>query len=121
MRRKDSAGNDFEQGSCRLRRLSGINCGEEWNPVPLRTPFAWRNVTHRKIRSFVALAGVSGSVLLIFMQLGFYFAVLDSVTGVLRSIKADIFLISPHYVLLGRTGTIPRERLYQARGVEGVR
>jgi putative ABC transport system permease protein len=86
-----------------------------------RTPIAWRNVTHRKVRSFVALSGVSFSVLLVFMQLGFYFAVLASSTAVYRALDADIFLTSPLYVYLGRTGTIPRERLYQAEGIPGVR
>jgi putative ABC transport system permease protein len=86
-----------------------------------RTPFAWRNVTHRKVRSFVALSGVSFSVLLVFMQLGFYFAVLMSSTAVYRALDADIFLMSPQYVYLGRTGTMPRQRLYQAEGIPGVR
>jgi len=86
-----------------------------------RTPFAWRNVTHRRVRSFVALSGVAFSVLLVFLQLGFYFAVLASSTAVYRALDGDIFLVSPLYVYLGRTGTIPRQRLYQAEGFAGVR
>ena len=85
-----------------------------------RTLFAWRNLTHRKVRSLAALAGISFSVLLIFMQSGFYFAVLESATAVYQAMDGDIFLTSPLYVYLGRTGVIPRERLYQARGMPGV-
>src|SRR5881275_2197328 len=86
-------------------------------PIPL----AWRNLMHRKTRALVALSGVSFSVLLIFMQLGFYFAVLNAATGIYQAMTADIFLTSPNYVFLGRTGTLPRERLYQAAGIAGIR
>ena len=85
------------------------------------TPFAWRNITHRKVRSLVALSGVSFSVLLIFMQVGFYFAVLESATAVYRAMDADVFLVSPLYVFIGHAAVIPRERLYQAAGVDGVK
>jgi putative ABC transport system permease protein len=68
----------------------------------------------------VALAGVCFSVLLVFMQIGFYSAVITSATAVYRRMDADVFLTSPVYLYLGRTGTIPRARLVQARAVEGV-
>ncbi len=87
----------------------------------MRTPIAWRNLTHRKVRALVALAGVCSSVLLVFMQIGFYSAVITSATAIYRRMDADVFLTSPLYVYLSRTGTIPRARLFQARGVEGVR
>ena len=86
-----------------------------------RTPFAWRNLTHRKVRALVALSGVCFSVLLVFMQIGFYSAVITAASAVYRRMDADIFLTSPTYVFLGRTGSIPRERLFQAQGVNGVR
>jgi putative ABC transport system permease protein len=89
--------------------------------VARRTPLAWRNLTHRRVRALVALSGVCFSVLLVFMQIGFYSAVITSAAAVYRRMDADIFLISPTYVFLGRTGTIPRQRLYQAAGVSGVR
>ena len=41
----------------------------------MRTPLAWLNLLHNRARTAVALAGVSFSVLLIFMQLGFLGAV----------------------------------------------
>ena len=85
------------------------------------TPFAWRNLTHRKVRALVALTGVSFSVLLMFMQVGFYDAILASATAPYRTMNGDIFLTSPLYVYLGRTGSIPRQRLFQVEGVAGVR
>jgi putative ABC transport system permease protein len=67
------------------------------------------------------VAGVSFAVLLVFSQLGFYFAVLASSTAVYRAMDSDIFLTSPAYVQLAQARTIPRQRLYQAAGIEGVR
>src|SRR5436190_14622734 len=76
---------------------------------------------HRKVRTAVAVAGVSFAVLLVFSQLGFYFAILASSTAVYRAMDCDIFLTSPTYVQLAQARTIPRQRLYQAAGIEGVR
>jgi putative ABC transport system permease protein len=55
------------------------------------------------------------------MQIGFYSAVLAAATAVYRRMDSDIFLTSPAYVYLGRTGSVPRARLFQARGITGVR
>jgi putative ABC transport system permease protein len=86
-----------------------------------RVPFARRNFTHRKVRTAVALAGVTFAVLLVFMQLGFYFAVLTSCTALYRAMPGEIFLTSPRYVHIGQSYTIPRQRLYQAASIDGVR
>jgi len=86
-----------------------------------RTPFAHRNLMHRKLRTAVALAGVSFAVLLVFSQVGFYYAILASATAVYRAMDSDIFLTSPKYLQLSHAQTIPRQRLYQAAGIDGVR
>jgi putative ABC transport system permease protein len=54
------------------------------------------------------------------MQLGFYSSLLLSATALYRASDADIFLISPQYVFFGRTGTLPRQRLYQSLEASGV-
>jgi putative ABC transport system permease protein len=59
--------------------------------------------------------------LLVFSQFGFYFAVLASSTAIYRAMDGDIFLTSPLYVQLAEARTIPRQRLYQAASIEGVR
>jgi hypothetical protein len=35
----------------------------------MKTPLAWRNVSHNRVRSLIALCGISFAILLIFMQL----------------------------------------------------
>ena len=43
-----------------------------------RTPLAWLNLTHDKRRFALSLAGVGFAVVLMFIELGFYHALLDS-------------------------------------------
>jgi putative ABC transport system permease protein len=86
----------------------------------MRTPLAWKNVTHNKFRAAASLAGVGFAILLIFMQLGFYDACFRSSTMVFDQFDFDIALVSPDYVHLRAAGTIPRRRLYQAKGIADV-
>jgi putative ABC transport system permease protein len=87
----------------------------------MKTPLAWRNVLQNKVRSFVALCGISFAILLIFMQLGFYAAARNSATQVFDSLDFDILVVSPQYVFLARPAQIPRHRLEQIRSVPGVK
>ncbi len=83
-------------------------------------PLAWKNVTHNKVRAAASLTGVSFAVLLIFMQMGFYDACFRSSTMIFDQMDFDVALVSKQYVHLRFAGTIPRQRLYQARAVQGV-
>jgi putative ABC transport system permease protein len=84
------------------------------------TPLAWRNVTHKKVRTAVALTGVCFAIVLIFMQLGFYDVAFRASTMILDQFAFDIALVSPQYTHLRASGTIPRARLAQVRSLPGV-
>ncbi len=86
----------------------------------MKTPLAWRNVFQNKVRSFVALCGISFAILLIFMQLGFYAAARNSATLVFDALDFDILVVSPQYIFLARPAQFSRARLEQMRAVEGV-
>ncbi len=86
----------------------------------MRTPLAWKNVAHNKVRAAASLAGVGFAIVLIFMQMGFYDACFRSSTMVFDQLEFDIALVSPQYVHLRAAGAVPRRRVYQARSVEGV-
>jgi putative ABC transport system permease protein len=85
-----------------------------------RTALGWRQLRHNKGRLIVALAGVAIADILIFMQLGIMGALFETAVTPLRMFNADILLLSPDARTLGQSGTLPRRRLYQALGVEGV-
>ena len=85
-----------------------------------RTPLALYNLLHDRTRLVVAIFGVAFAVLLIFMNLGFRGALLSTATDIYTQINADIFLMSPQSLEISSTTPFPRERLYQAAGIEGV-
>ena len=86
----------------------------------MKTPLAWRNVAQSKIRSIIALCGISFAILLIFMQLGFYAAAGASATNVYDALDFDILVRSPQYVYLAHAAQFPRNRFEQLRAIPGV-
>ena len=63
----------------------------------MKTPLACLNLLHGKTRTLVAIAGVSFSVLLIFMQLGFLGSVRQTATAIYDALEFDIMIRSPGY------------------------
>lgn len=90
------------------------------NTMFRRIPLAWRQVTREKTRLAVAIAGIAFADLLMFIQLGLKDALYDSVSIPYQNLQGDIFLINPLFESLNVVQSFPRERLYQAAGVEGV-
>ncbi|WP_199325179.1 ABC transporter permease DevC [Phormidium sp. FACHB-1136] len=87
---------------------------------PRRIPLAWYNLRHDRARLFVAVAGVTFAVLLMFMNLGFLGALVNTTSNFYDQFNADIVLMSPQSLEISTTKAFPRERLYQAAGIEGV-
>jgi putative ABC transport system permease protein len=86
----------------------------------MKTPLAWKNLTHNKVRTAVALAGVGFAVILIFMQMGFKGAVRKTATQIYDALDFDLMLRSPEYLHLTLPGSFPRERVYQAASLPEV-
>src|SRR5215217_3832370 len=55
---------------------------------------AWLNLVHDKRRLAVSAAGVSFAVVLMAMELGFRFALLDSMVELIRLLDTDLVIIS---------------------------
>lgn len=85
-----------------------------------RTALGWIQLVHQPGRFAMALAGVAVAVMLVFMQLGFMNMVFDTTVMVHRLLNADLVLVSPVVRDVAAAGTIPRRRLIQALGVDGV-
>jgi putative ABC transport system permease protein len=88
--------------------------------MAVRTDLWWRNLVDRKMRLLLRVAAVMFPIVLIFVQIGFYDAVLNTATVIQQSLNADLFLVSSAYINISRAGTFPRARLYQAASVAGV-
>jgi putative ABC transport system permease protein len=86
----------------------------------MKTPLAWRNIAQSKVRSLIALCGISFAILLIFMQLGFYAAAGRSAVQVYDALDFDLLVLSPQYVFLAHPAQFSRDRLEQLRAIDGV-
>jgi putative ABC transport system permease protein len=85
-----------------------------------RVPVAWLNLTHKFGRFVLSILGISFAVVLMFVQLGFWRALLDSQTAMIRAVDGDLLMISATMSTITDTHGFPRERLDQARAVPGV-
>ncbi len=85
-----------------------------------RTPLAWANLTHDPVRFGLFVMGIAFAVLLMFVQIGFRNALLDSNTQFHDKLRCDLVLVSPNRQAVAMAEPFPRRRLEQARAVPGV-
>jgi putative ABC transport system permease protein len=60
-------------------------------------PLSWKNLAENKVRLAASVAGTAFAVTLMFMELGFRGALLDSMVAVMRSLDGDLFLVNRLY------------------------
>jgi putative ABC transport system permease protein len=86
----------------------------------VRIPLAWLQLTHEKLRLASALAGIAFAVILMLLQLGLMAALFDAAVLVYDRLRADLVLVNPQFEYIAVSKSVPRQRLYQALGVENV-
>ena len=84
-----------------------------------RTPVAWLQLSHQKIRLLVAILGVAFSIILIFTQLGLRAMLFDGVTLLPENLNGDLYLVSAYADNI-RESSFPSVYLYQADAITGV-
>lgn len=80
----------------------------------LKISTAWLQLKYEKSRLLVAISGITFSVVLMFMQLGFRAALFDSAVQIHASLRGDIFLISTRSTALIAMKSFSERRIYQA-------
>jgi putative ABC transport system permease protein len=85
-----------------------------------KTPLAWLLLTKQKARLGIAIAGIAFADILMFVQMGFQGALFDAATKPYQELNADLVIANPQFQTLFAVRSTPRERLFQAAGVEGV-
>jgi putative ABC transport system permease protein len=75
---------------------------------------------HAKGRSVLAVVGIFVAVLLIFLELGFYFSVPKGGMTIYDKLRFDIMLASSAYFFQGQSFDFPRRRLFQATALPEV-
>jgi putative ABC transport system permease protein len=86
----------------------------------MKINLAWLQLTHEKIRLLVALAGITFADVLMFMQMGFRDALLDSSVRLHKSIDAEIILLNSQSETFVNFKSFSQRRLYETLGVNGV-
>ena len=86
----------------------------------MRTPLAWKNLTHDRKRLALAVGGIGFAVLLMLMQLGFRGALFDSTLALPRRFDADIVLMHTNRYTLTVRQKFPRRYLDLARSAPAV-
>lgn len=86
----------------------------------MKIPLAWLQLSKEKMRLLIALAGIGFADILMFMQLGFKSALLNSSVRLHEKMEGDVFLISPQSDALIAMKSFSSRRLYETLGVDGV-
>jgi putative ABC transport system permease protein len=84
------------------------------------TPVSVRNLLDAGRQTVISIAGICFAIILIFMQLGFLGAVLDTAVLFYNNLKFDLIARSPDYYHFADAKVFPREFLYRIKNVEGV-
>jgi len=82
---------------------------------PKRVALAWRILTYEKGRSALAIAGVFMAILLIFVELGFFFAVPQGGMLLYDNMQFDLLVCSNQYEYQAQPGQFPRSQLDRVR------
>ena len=76
---------------------------------------AWRILTHRKGRTLLALVGMFMAILLVFIQLGLFYAVPQGGMLLYDNMRFDLLLVSDQYEYQAQPGAFALSRLDQVR------
>ncbi len=85
-----------------------------------RVPLAWLNLTHDKRRLIVRVLGVAFAVFLMFVELGFWNALLDASVELIEQFNGELIIVSKARYALNIKESFTRRRLEQACMVPGV-
>lgn len=86
-----------------------------------RVPLAWLNLTHDKVRLVVRVLGVAFAVFLMFVELGFWNALLDASVELIRQFDGELIIVSKARYAMAIKEQFTTRRLEQARMAPGVR
>jgi putative ABC transport system permease protein len=88
--------------------------------VPVNILLAWRLLVHDKRRTALAIAGIFLATVLVFFELGLFFAVPRGGLLLYDHMRFDLMLTSNQYEYMTDPGAFPRSRLDQMRKLPEV-
>ena len=85
-----------------------------------RLPIGWLQLVHNPGRLAAALAGVAFANILIFMQLGFLGALIESIRLPYAAMNADVIVSASDANTLADGSPLPRRRMFEALSTPGI-
>lgn len=89
-------------------------------PMFSRVPLPWLNLTHDKLRLVARVLGTAFAVFLLFVELGFWDALLNAPVQLIRQFNGPLIVVSQANYSLAIKESFPRRCLDEARAVAGV-
>jgi DevC protein len=86
----------------------------------MKVPLAWRILTYDKRRTALALIGIFMAILLVFVELGFFYAVPRGGLLLYDNMQFDLLLASDHYEYQAQPGAFPLSQLEKVRSSPDV-
>jgi putative ABC transport system permease protein len=86
----------------------------------VKVPLAWRILTYDKRRTALALIGIFMAILLVFVELGFFYAVPRGGLLLYDNMRFDLLLVSDQYEYQAQPGTFAINRLDRVRASPDV-
>jgi putative ABC transport system permease protein len=86
----------------------------------VKVPLAWRILTYDKRRTGLALIGIFMAILLVFVELGFFYAVPRGGLLLYDNMRFDLLLASNEYEYQAQPGAFPLDRLGPVRSSPDV-
>jgi DevC protein len=87
----------------------------------VKVPLAWRILTYDKRRTALALIGIFMAILLVFIELGFFYAVPRGGLLLYDNMQFDLLLASKDYAYQAQPGTFPIVELDRVRNSPDVK
>jgi putative ABC transport system permease protein len=93
---------------------------QELNRPAMKVPLAWRILTYDKRRTALALIGIFMAILLVFAELGFFYAVPRGGMLLYDNMRFDLLLTSNQYEYQAQPGAFPLSQLERVRSSPDV-
>ena len=85
-----------------------------------KTPLAWYQLSHKKVRLAVATTGIAFANILMFTQLGLLSVLIKGSTQIQENLTGDLLLISASNKSLQIRTTFPDTHLYKTESIDSV-
>lgn len=85
-----------------------------------KTPLAWCQLSHKKVRLAVATTGIAFANILMFTQLGFLSVLTKGTTQIHENLTGDLLLLSASNKSLQIKTSFPNTYLHKAEAIDGV-